>query len=92
MKRRKFLAMLGLAPLAVKVAPLLKALAPAPVQATVGGYFDYVSMSTIDPIVANCATELGWRAGQSMNEMWREVYDADQLAESKSGVNEFVYA
>jgi hypothetical protein len=90
MNRRKFLGLLGIAPLAVKYAPLLSKLAPAPTAystyicgsaAMIGEYNDYANFSSfatvsaIDDCVAKAAEELGYQAGQTMRFQYNAVFD-----------------
>lgn len=78
MKRRKFLQWIGIGLAATQV-PLPK-LEIAPVNAVIGQYSDYVSFSSltiaesIDPLVAAAATELGARAGQTINDLYLQTF------------------
>jgi hypothetical protein len=89
MKRRKFLGMLGLAPAVVAAAPLLKALTPAPTyyRTYIMGKDAFISftpaeLEVIDPIIAKCAEELGYRASVTM----------DMFVMQATGKNEFAHA
>jgi hypothetical protein len=48
---------------------------PAPVVATIAEYADFISASdlamaiAIDPVIAQCAVELGYRASLTVNEL-----------------------
>jgi hypothetical protein len=84
MDRRSFLGRLIAGTAAIAVAPTLLSepfMTPAPIAATIGEYFEYANFSSfaiassIDELVSNSAVELGYRAGQSINELYKATYD-----------------
>lgn len=81
MNRRKFLTMLGVAPVVAKATPLMKFFPP--VQTNISQYADWVSFSemacetAIDPIVEMTALELGKRYYASFDILAAEAFASD---------------
>lgn len=85
MNRRGFLGRLFAGTAAIAVAPTLLSepfMKPSPVVATISEWNEYCNFSSFvttgatDEVIEQSAVELGYRASQSIEELYRATFDA----------------